>query len=174
MSSLLKVIPHHLNAYSCSPSLSKLSWTQELWDCLICVKSYLPKVVIRQISLPCLVYISWSQHYRNVGQTYNWILSIWTRSFGNQQGLLQLVSQGTGILCRRQKQWHFVELVLASGLDCIFIMKTWNSAVVSWRCGNSAWDVVCFSRVEVPFSMRAIGSEWLNQMKCVMSLGWYN
>ncbi|KAK4391346.1 DNA repair -like protein 1, mitochondrial [Sesamum angolense] len=47
---------------------------------------------------------------------------------------------GTGILCRRQKRWHFVELVLALGLDCIFIMKTWNSAVVSWPCGNYAWD----------------------------------
>ncbi|KAL0326455.1 UNVERIFIED_CONTAM: DNA repair -like protein 1, mitochondrial [Sesamum radiatum] len=58
------------------------------------------------------------------------------------EGLLQLVSQGTGILCRRQKRWHFVELVLALGLDCIFIMKTWNSAVVSWPWGNYAWDDV--------------------------------
>ena len=46
-----------------------------------------------------------------------------TRYIGNRQELLQLMTQVMGILYKKQKQWHFVELVHALGLGFIYTMR---------------------------------------------------
>lgn len=51
-------------------------------------------------------------------------LFILTRYFASQRGRQQQVRQDTEIQFRRQKPWHFVELVLVLGWDFIFITRT--------------------------------------------------
>ncbi|XP_057793851.1 uncharacterized protein LOC131010371 isoform X1 [Salvia miltiorrhiza] len=53
-------------------------------------------------------------------------MELMQRSSEKQQAALQLATQAMGVLCKRQKQWHFVELVLALAWDFIFIIKNWN------------------------------------------------
>ena len=85
-----------------------------------------------------------------------------TRYIGNRRELLQLMTQVMGILYKKQKQWHFVELVHALGLGFIYTMRIWLSKKLG-LC-NASPNCIFFDvgeiMLDVDWFFLLLGSRW--------------